>query len=62
MGPGFVCLFVEGPHTQSSHFLHLNCWIQKARVAFGLMMTCNAVNNGPRLAHLRDSQRPLGGR
>ncbi len=26
------------------------------------MMTCNAVNNGPRLAHLRDSQRPLGGR
>ena len=60
----YYCLFVYllRGHCQSSHFLCLNCWIQKACVAFGLRMSCNAVSHGPSLTHLCDLERPLAGR
>ena len=52
-------VFVEG---QSSQLLYFNCWIQKACAAFALLMSCNAVNHGPGLRHLRDLERHLAGR
>ena len=60
----YYCLFVYllRGHCQPSHFLCLNCWIQKACVAFGLRMSCNAVSHGPSLTHLCDLERPLAGR
>ncbi len=42
------------------HTLELLDW--KGFVAFGLLMSCNALNHGPGLTHLRDLEHPLAGR
>ena len=52
----FVCL-LRG-HCQSSQFVRLNCWIQKACAAFGLLLSCNDVNHGLGLMHIRDLEHP----
>ena len=38
------CFCIFRGHSQSKQFLHLNCLIQMACAAFGLLMSCNAVN------------------
>ncbi len=51
----YVCL-LRG-HCQSSQFLNLNCWIQKACAVIGLLMS----SHGPGLTHLCDLEHPLAG-
>ncbi len=56
----FCCLFIEGSLSVITiHTLELLDW--KDFAAFGLLMSCNAVNNSPGLT-LRDLERPLAGR
>ena len=59
---GLVIWFIEGSLSVITihHTLELLDW--KGFTAFGLLMSCNAVNHGPGLTHLRDLEHPLAGR